>query len=841
MHHPPLNPNSYCGLTVVTDIARHDTKQLLDGQAGLFWESCMAPYSRWLMDIRSSDTSLPLLPNTKAILYLGEDSFKSFRPTTDESVTLNELRGTPVIGKKDGIIRTCSYLPQDAFDRRNYFGGDEDSNSDEENTNEKVSEKSHQSTKRRNFKFWLHSDLRKTVRWVKEGVHINPTGTVEIYPPIEKVLHLLSTRKQSNLYIDIETDKEFNLTCIGLQFKSAAEGSTSIFVIPFKRFTRTLAYEEREIFQFFRALAIAFTQNTVVVWNAVFDLMVLAWKYRVPFPRRVFDGMIAWHRTFPEVEKSLGHAISYLTDLPYHKNEGVFDPHNSYQEQELWNYNSKDIHTLALCHEQLVKVEIPKLKGLEESVIQGNRSIRPYLTMMYKGVRTNTTKLVDRFKDLQLKSAQCDRVLAIITGRKLNPRSSPQVCKYLFDDLGFEEPPEEPTNEKNLLKLLAAHVNKTGNIVPSVRLIIYSRGIKKAASNIKYRQWSNDGGKTYDRLTCSYNVAGPETFRLGSRRLFKWKNDKNTGFGTNCQNRRKDEKQLYIPDEGKVFIKPDQAGAEALIVAWLCRAGNFRNLFLHKIKPHVFVALHLFKSIWERKLSRSMDSYIKARIVDLKTLEGWNEVESMIKESDNWPSDQRYYFIAKQVCHASNYDVKAPTFQMTVLLKSEGSVALSLKQCRELLNTYHGLFPEIRYWHSEIVNEIKNGRVLRNLFGYPRRFTGPWGDDLFKKGYAFKPQSTVGTITNLAITELQERIDDGDKLLNGVDLLVNEHDGLLAQAPIERVEVVSREIYKHMSRELVSPRGEKFRMGVEVKTGYNWSDAHNVYNPEGLKEVRITV
>ncbi len=63
-----------------------------------------------------------------------------------------------------------------------------------------------------------------------------------------------------------------------------------------------------------RALAVALRDNTVVIHNALFDLFVLAYRYGIPAPPNVYDTMLAHHRLFPEVEKSLGHCISLYTD-----------------------------------------------------------------------------------------------------------------------------------------------------------------------------------------------------------------------------------------------------------------------------------------------------------------------------------------------------------------------------------------------------------------------------------------------------------------------------------------------------------------------------------------------
>jgi hypothetical protein len=223
----------------------------------------------------------------------------------------------------------------------------------------------------------------------------------------------------------------------------------------------------------------------------------------------------------------------------------------------------------------------------------------------------------------------------------------------------------------------------------------------------------------------------------------------------------------------------------------------------------------------------------------LSSIEGWKKLKDTIAASDNWSGDKRYYYIAKQTCHSANYGIKAPTFQMNVLLKSEGSVALTIKQCNDFLGMYHDLFPEIRQWHCDVEHQLNNGRVLSNLFGYPRRFHEPTGPELFKQGYAFVPQSTVGCITAIAITELQERIENGDELLStGFDILQDGHDSILWQGHEHKLCDLGREVKRHLERELTSPRGERFKMGSEFSAGSNWGPKTS-YNPNGLEEVKL--
>ena len=178
-----------------------------------------------------------------------------------------------------------------------------------------------------------------------------------------------------------------------------------------------------------------------------------------------------------------------------------------------------------------------------------------------------------------------------------------------------------------------------------------------------------------------------------------------------------------------------------------------------------------------------------------------------------------------QICHASNYGMKAPTFRTNMLQKSQGAIALENKEAKRFLATYHKLFPEINQWHNETIEKLKSTKILKNLFGYPRYFTGFIDETMYKEAYAFVPQSTVGCITNLAFVELQNRKDLQDL---GVDVLQNNHDSVLLQCAPEHSEFVAQEAMKHLNREMISPRGERFCMRSEAMIGDNWKEMIDV-------------
>lgn len=163
------------------------------------------------------------------------------------------------------------------------------------------------------------------------------------------------------------------------------------------------------------------------------------------------------------------------------------------------------------------------------------------------------------------------------------------------------------------------------------------------------------------RDTTQYLIHGSKYSRLASRKLF------NT-IGGNLQNKDDSLKRIYFADDGKLLNQRDQAGAEALIVAYLCRDGNYRALFNNGIKVHVFVALHVFAYVWNEEMSKegldiqcNIDELLVTDIPSLKNNPWWKSIDSVIKDSDKWEPERRYYYIAKQICHCVDRETEILT------------------------------------------------------------------------------------------------------------------------------------------------------------------------------------
>lgn len=496
MRLPPFT-NSYNGLTIVlANPSRFDNYELLSGNAGYYLESCLTPLLRKDCDIRTSDTIKEgLLYNTKCILLLGEGALHEWKPEYKD-YNVNELRGhklTPY----NNIPCLLSYFPQDCMDLKNYekafneqhYDNSEDSEgSDKEDYGE---EKHHKGrTARSNFRFWLRKDCEKIKRILSSGVcQTIPEQfpKYRIYPSSEEAVSILRSKKESYMELDIETDANRNITVFSFSFDDEY-----IYTIPVIRYTYDLAYSMAATLEIFRALAIAMRDNITVCHNGWgFDLMILAWKYKIPFGRNHYDTMLAHHRCFPEVEKSLGHCMSIWCHEEYHKDEGVFNLVSRNQEQNLWEYNAKDVYGTKLVRKAITEYARND-KGLQDSIAQANDCVYPYLLNTLHGIRydaaLNSSMRLENDRKLNFIS---NKIIARLTGgEKLLPTSNKSCVNYFHGMLGLKPVARTKTgrpslDEKAMLKLKL--VNKDNALVDTC---LKFRQIVKESGSLKFEPWS---------------------------------------------------------------------------------------------------------------------------------------------------------------------------------------------------------------------------------------------------------------------------------------------------------------------------------------------------------------
>lgn len=231
-------------------------------------------------------------------------------------------------------------------------------------------------------------------------------------------------------------------------------------------------------------------------------------------------------------------------------------------------------------------------------------------------------------------------------------------------------------------------------------------------------------------------------------------------------------------------------------------------------------------SINNRKLSRIEESYIKP-----------------YKGKVYCPTTNTGFFLIRRkgkisVTGNSSYGMKENTFISSVLAETLGSIVLTKVEAKEYQRIFFTLFPEILFWQCQVREELLANRMLHNLFGFPRIFTGYIGkgdEHVFRDAIAFVPQSTVGCITAIAFTLFQNYIEENRRNWH---LVQDTHDSYMALVPDAEVREAGKIMQQYLEQELTDPFGDKFKMRSELSVGSNWGKKTDT-NPDGLEELKL--
>lgn len=482
------------------DLEHHE---LLSATGGWFFRSeCLAAAKSNIMrvEVRLKEDQSPYLPGTKAVLVLGADAYDALLGR-DRTNSLGEVRGSVFMHK--GIPHIPSYLPQDTQDIKDYESEHNTllanvDRSEPETTLKSIraDKRRHGVTSRANWRFFLKLDTKKAVAIAKNGGVVPPPDFLpeyRLYPGFDEILDVLHTKKDCDMYVDIETDSNYQVKCVGLSFNE-----NPIYVIPLIDWNYNHAYPA--LHQLLRGLAISFRDNRVIAHNgSSFDWIVLAWKYGIPFPRRPYDTMLASHRCYPEIEKSLGHCTSIWTYEPFHKDEGTGAYQTAEQARQLWQYCGKDIYTMMLIHRAIDRYAAT-IPGLTASIQQANDSIRSYMLMTLMGLHYKQEKLNAIMHENDALMMQYLRCIDLLIGeeavsrlRKKSksgmPGSNAQCCEYFHEMLDYPVVQRSKKTGGSSLAKKAMYLLRLKHDNPVIDFILAYRELAKESGSLKFTPW----------------------------------------------------------------------------------------------------------------------------------------------------------------------------------------------------------------------------------------------------------------------------------------------------------------------------------------------------------------
>lgn len=650
---------------------------------------------------------------------------------------------------------------------------------------------------------------------VKEQSHfpelLRPQREFEIDLTCKEYIERLDymTEHEQDSAVDIETLPSPEgplLWCIGF-----STSPSKAFVIPFIK-GRSFAWPIEQEAKILQAISRFFLCKALKIFHngAQYDLPVLGRYYGL----RCADGTysdVRWlhHASYPYIRSRLAMLVSIYTWEPYYKDAGKVHYGKRTSDVQEFIYNGRD----DCCTREIFDVVLQDARELE--TLEGyERTIRcsvSHLSMTLRGVKIDQTKkayLTRRFGD---QVAYHENAVREETGTEYNLNSSDQKRRLLYGELGLEIQYKRSTGKVTVDKEALQKLKKKYPDNPILNHLLEYQKFKKLLSTYAEMELDTDG-----RMRTTYNyVSTWRTSSSGSPFVFNLK--KKDQAGGNLQNipQRTEEgrkvRELFIPDTGKIMLASDLAQAEDREVVW--DSGNLERIYQYlsaDLDPH-----------WEfTKVIFSMPSNMKY-LPKVKYKDIYTKEEHELK----WYRD-----VGKTIRHAVNYDMGPYQFQAE--LAGRG-IHLPFGIICRILETAKASDPFLSEWKRNIREELKSTRTLITPLGRRRQFFGRLNDATYRAAYAFKPQSTVGELLQLAIQDIWDKHDY-------IQPLLNVHDEVVTQIFPEDLQRATAAIKNCMEiphivgdRELIIPCDFKIGPSWGELKEYSYEEIMNSKDPIG--------
>jgi len=451
-------------------------------------------------------------------------------------------------------------------------------------------------------------------------------------------------------------------------------------------------------------------------------------------------------------------------------------------EDDLWAYNCKDcVNTREIGEKELAAI---KQMGLEEVESFQQAFFWPVLKAMQIGVRIDKKERNLFAMELQEEIERREEFFKNVLGHPLNPASPVQMTKLFYTDLGITPimsrakkgiPAHVTCDDEALTKIM----KKEPITIPLIRAIQEYRSLGVFLSTFVMAPLDKD-----DRMRCSYNICGTETYRLNS--------SKNAfGSGTNLQNvpmggeedglTLPNVRKLFIPDEGFTFFDMDLDRADMQVVVWESGEVALKEALRKGVDMHILNAITLAGK----------------ELPDLDWLcEGhaeYDRLRSIYKRERQ---------LAKSFIHGTNYGGGARTMAI--------AAGVTVAQAERFQRIYFGTYPGIKRWHERTEHQLRTRHYVQNAFGY-RRYYFDRVDGLLPEALAWIPQSTVGNVIDRAWLNIHNNLPE-------VKVLLQVHDSLAGEFPTHKKEWCLRRMKEESS--IVIPYDDP----LIIPTGINCSE-----------------
>jgi len=395
----------------------------------------------------------------------------------------------------------------------------------------------------------------------------------------------------------------------------------------------------------------------------------------------------------------------------------------------------------------------------------------PVLDTMNRGLRVDVPQRAEFAMSLQQEIADREQWLIDTLGHPLNIKSSPQMKELFYESLRQKPILDRKTgsvtcNDEALRRI----AEREPILLPLTKKIAELRSLGVFLSTFINAPLDID-----QRMRCSFNIAGTETYRFSSS-----KNAFDSGL--NLQNIPKgggedglelpNVRSLFVPDPGYTFFDIDLASADLRIVVWEADEPEFKAMLKEGLDPYTEIAKEFYH-------------------------------DPSITKRD--PRRQTF----KSFAHGTNYLGTAKGLAERL--------GLGVHEAEQTQRWYFGRFPKIKKWQDDLKDQVYKRRMVQNVFGYRCYFFDRIEGTIFNQAAAWIPQSTVACLINRAYVKIFKELPE-------VQILLQVHDSLAGQFPSHYGDWMTRQIVEKAEIELPY-EGDPLVIPVGVKTSQrSWGE-----------------
>lgn len=512
-----------------------------------------------------------------------------------------------------------------------------------------------------------------------------------------------------------------------------------------------------------------------IAHNLKFDYKVLK-QYDITVKGAMFDTMIAHYLLNPDGR----HGMDYLSEIYLNYKPVSIETIIGKKGKKQGSFRDADLRTQtdyaaedADITFQLYELFAPQLKkeNLEELFYTIEMPLMEVLAKMeLAGISLDEKWLAQESIDLENDLKQLEATIFELSGEEFNMNSPKQLGDILFEKMQLDPKAKKTktgqyaTSEDVLQKLSSKH--------EIIKHILEYRTYQKLKSTYVDALPSQINKKD-NRVHTNFSQTTAATGRLAS-------------VNPNLQNipirtlRGQQIRGAFVSGEGNKIISADYSQIELRLIAEISGEENMIKAFQDGEDIHASTAAKLFKIPLE-EVSKTQRS--QAKTVNFGIIYG-----------------QGAFALAEQT-------------------------GLSRTEAKQMIEAYFETYPKLKEYMAEQVSKARQLGYVETILGRKRHLKDINSNNFVVRGHAERNavnapvQGSAADVVKLAMIKIDRELEEQQLKTK---MLLQVHDELVFESPVDEIETASALIRKEMESALET----QVPLLVEIGVGNNWLEAH---------------